>query len=589
MSRPRFVTHPLVLRQVKVLRTVYLTPRLLRVTLGGPELGAFERNGLHLPAFSTPTFDDHIKLIFAADGNTEAVLPTQHEHGIDWVFSEQLITRDYTPRRFDAATQELDLDFVVHGHGPASSWAQKAQPGDSLWFVGPKSSTLLPEQIGQIVLLGDETALPAIARYLEERPHPAPVTGIIITETPDARLDLPLTDADSIQWMTGAASSPETWDQAVRSLSIALDTHPYVFAAGESRALLPVRHYLTRELGLSKQQLNITGYWHTEHNTSGDSEPQVTSAPALPESPLAWLAIRAALSIGLIQALAIEPRSTDDLTQELEVSPTGLLALVQALTESNILTYETGQVSLGDAGQLLLDDEHTIEHFVGYHADQLLSMLHLPQQLRSGAPSAWALAQGASLRARALTDPLVYEELLERAEVLEFVGQGALSPSAWEGCNEVLVHGPGAVSVAKIFEKNKLPISLTVIEQGAALSLLQEHWEQEKISLETDFHATWHPAPVGISALSSHAMTNDELTEHLKLSSTYVPRLVMFVEERTDQLIPRATEHDLLRFCMIGQSQRNETVIRRLAQEAGFSQVERQALGWGLAAYTLVQ
>lgn len=586
MSNQGIVTHPLILRQVQVLRREHLTPRLLRITLGGPELGAFERDGLSLPAFTCPAFDDHIKLIFAADGDVQSVLPVQNEQGIDWVFSENLITRDYTPRRFDPLRGELDLEFVLHGQGPAAHWAQQAQIGDALWFVGPKSSTLLPQQTGQMVLLGDETALPAIARFLEERPLSVPLLATIIIEKEEARLPLPTLETDRLQWVLGSATDPELWEETVRSLDLRIEAEPYIFVAGEARTLLPVRRYLSRELGLKKHQLNITGYWHTRPETDATGKP-LPAPQELPESPLAWFALRAALEVGLIQALASGPRPLQDLTHQLGLDAKGLLSLLETLADRNILILGEEDIALGEAGQTLLDDDRAAETFIGPQADQLLSMLQLGRQLTGNPATSWELTQGSSLRRQALTQPEVYQLLLERAEVLDFVGQAALEGSLWEDYDRVLVHGPAAVRVAQLFERQQIKPTLTLLEEGLGLELLKKEWAQERLSLAVDFQEAWSQAPVGISALTSYAMTDLELADHLRQAARYLPRLLVFVEEGTDQLIPRRAERDLLRYCLIGQSQRPEARVRQLALEAGFSHIKRQALGWGLAAYDL--
>lgn len=583
MSRQRFVTHPLVLRQVTVLRTERVTPTLLRVTLGGPELRAFKRNGLELPPFSTPTFDDHIKLIFAADGNVESVLPTQNEHGIDWNFSENLITRDYTPRRFDEKTGELELEFVMHGSGPAATWASTAQKGDTLWFVGPKSSAVLPEDTGHIILLGDETALPAIARYLDERPSPAPVTGAIIIPNEESKIDLRLTEQDSIQWITGSSQNPQLLDETIRALPIQQDAATYIFAAGESRALLPVRRYLSRELGFTKGQLNITGYWHAEQDKA---ETQAEPLPELPTSPLPWLATRAALEVGLIQALASEKKTLTELSAELALAEEGVNTLTATLTEYRILAKENNHFALGEAGQLLLDDEHEIEHFLGYHADQILALLHLPQQIRRDTETAWQDRNGNSLRAHALADRTIYEELMEQAEILQFVGQGLLETAPWTALPHIAVHGPGTLHVAPLLARQKRPVELSIVEEGVGLNSLKENWENLP-HITPSFYDTWPSTTAGISALSSQAMTQQELAEHLIQARQHLTQLLLIVEEKTDQLIPQAADVDLIRYALTGQAQRDQALISSLANEAGFTTAQRTALGWGLAAYLL--
>ena len=96
-----------VLRRVQVTRIIQLSSRMVRVTFTGDDLVAFAWNG---PAA-------HIKLIFPEDGQAEPSMPQP-----DGPRSTR--TRTYTPRRFDPTIPELDVEFVLHGHGPASSWAR---------------------------------------------------------------------------------------------------------------------------------------------------------------------------------------------------------------------------------------------------------------------------------------------------------------------------------------------------------------------------------------------------------------------------------------------------------------------------------
>jgi len=78
--------------------------------------------------------------------------------------------RDYTPRHYDAAARTLDIDFAPHDAGPATRWAEQAQPGQRLGVGGPRGSFIVPMNFDWYLLMGDDTALPAIARRLAELP-----------------------------------------------------------------------------------------------------------------------------------------------------------------------------------------------------------------------------------------------------------------------------------------------------------------------------------------------------------------------------------------------------------------------------------
>jgi NADPH-dependent ferric siderophore reductase len=149
---------------IEVTRVEDLAPSLRRVTSTG--------DGLEHFASLSP--DDHVKLLFPTDGDDTPVLPTTSGHaaaGRRPTFPSDRgrpAMRDYTVRGFDPTAGELMIDFVVHGAGPASSWAASAKPGDRLAKGGPRGSRVLAGTPDWCVLAGDETALPAIGRWLEQ-------------------------------------------------------------------------------------------------------------------------------------------------------------------------------------------------------------------------------------------------------------------------------------------------------------------------------------------------------------------------------------------------------------------------------------
>ena len=150
------VMHEIKRRKLEVLRVVDLTPRMRRITLGGPELAGFISLGT----------DDHVKLLFPQNAEQAAALETM-VLGAGKDNGPLPEMRDYTPRRYDLDKLELDIDFVLHGDGPASTWAEQAKPGQFLHIGGPRGSMIVPDIFDSYLLIGDETALPAIARRLE--------------------------------------------------------------------------------------------------------------------------------------------------------------------------------------------------------------------------------------------------------------------------------------------------------------------------------------------------------------------------------------------------------------------------------------
>ena len=253
IREPVRVRHPLRLRLVQVRLVEQLSPRMRRVTFTGPDLDGF----VSLAA------DDHVKLFFPAPGQDRPVLPLP---GGGPAYPDGAVppaVRDYTPRRYDPARQELVVEFVLHGAGPATTWATQAAPGQWIGVGGPKGSRLVPEAYDTFLLTGDETALPAIARHLEEmRPG---VRVLVVIEVADAREErhLPTAANASIVWLCrgGApAGTSRLLEQALRELSLpAGDT--YAWVAAEIEVARRLRLYLIEEEGLTRSQIRAAGYW----------------------------------------------------------------------------------------------------------------------------------------------------------------------------------------------------------------------------------------------------------------------------------------------------------------------------------------
>src|SRR6478609_9220512 len=165
-----------VVRSATVLRTETLSPSLVRIVFGGPDLAA-------LPEL---TYTDHyVKLLFPPAG-ADYAWPFDTEE-IRGSRPAQLwpVTRTYTIRWFDRDTGELAIDFVVHGDaGLAGPWAATVEPGESIGFHGPGGSYAPDPTAVTHLLVGDEAALPAIAAALEVLPDEA--SAEVFVEVADA-------------------------------------------------------------------------------------------------------------------------------------------------------------------------------------------------------------------------------------------------------------------------------------------------------------------------------------------------------------------------------------------------------------------
>ncbi len=248
------VMHEIKRRRLEVLRVVDLTPRMRRITLGGPELAGFVSLGT----------DDHVKLLFPQNAEQAAALETL-VLGAGKDNGPLPEMRDYTPRRYDLDTLELDIDFVLHGDGPASTWAAQAQPGQFLHIGGPRGSMIVPDMFDSYLLIGDETALPAIARRLEGLA--ANRRALVIVEVENGKEQQVLESAAEVNviWVLREGGKDHLLS-TVRQIQVPTGSL-YAWVATESKVSRQIRRVLLDEHGLDEQFVKAVGYWKL-----GDSE-----------------------------------------------------------------------------------------------------------------------------------------------------------------------------------------------------------------------------------------------------------------------------------------------------------------------------
>lgn len=239
------VWHDLTPRLLEVRRVRQLTPRMVRVTFGGDQLDGFR--------YGAP--DDHVKVFFPAPGADLPVMPTLGPDGLEPPppGAPLPIFRDYTVRYLRPEQRELDIDFALHGHGPGASWAARAQPGQRLGILGPRGSNMVPLTFDWYLLGADETALPALAAWLEQLP--AGARTIAFVEVADERERQPV-DGE-VRWLHRDRGE-SLWD-AVQTVELP-PGDGYVWIAGEATGLKPIRRHL-RALGHHRDWMEIDGYW----------------------------------------------------------------------------------------------------------------------------------------------------------------------------------------------------------------------------------------------------------------------------------------------------------------------------------------
>jgi NADPH-dependent ferric siderophore reductase len=258
----RIRRQPPTFRPVTVHRAEHLTPRLVRITFGGPEL-----DGMPVadPAAS-------VRLLLPSPGTDTLVMPRWNGNEFLLPDGRRPVIRTFTPRRLDLETGELDLEVVVHGGGLASAWADAVVDGAEAAISGPGRGYTIDLDAPEFLLAGDETALPAITQLLEALPAATPVQVHIEIAEPDARLDLPDHRLATVEWrdLPRGTAAGDTIVDAVRGASITPATRLWV--AGEAAAMQRIRQHLFGERGLSRTQAVVRGYWKQGRTGDADDE-----------------------------------------------------------------------------------------------------------------------------------------------------------------------------------------------------------------------------------------------------------------------------------------------------------------------------
>lgn len=243
-------------------------PHLRQITFGGGDLATFSPAGP----------DTFLYLLLPPPGRSELTI----DQSFTWSGYEAMDEAErpvgayYTLRRWRPESQELDMLFVLHGDtGPASSWATRARPGDSVALWGPRTAYAPPAATDWYLLVADETGLPAVAAIIESLPDGAVARVFAEVDSPAEQQPLPPSSTVDVTWVYRDGAPPGTTSllaDTVRARPWPGGT-PYVWGGGESRAMTAVRRYVRREVGLSREQVSLVAYWrHTEHADDVDDD-----------------------------------------------------------------------------------------------------------------------------------------------------------------------------------------------------------------------------------------------------------------------------------------------------------------------------
>ena len=221
----RRVRHELKLRDLAVARIERLGDGFAAITFTGDALADF----------TSLSFDDHVKFMFPdADG--------------------EQVRRDYTPRRFSREALELTIEFALHGDGKASDWARNAVVGQRALLGGPKGSMIVPLELDWHLLTGDATALPAIARRLEELPGGSRAIVFVHAAPADRRVFAGAAEVD-LRWF----DTPEALVADLQALALP-PGRGFAWGGGEASLMARVRQVLN-QLGVPREATRVSAYW----------------------------------------------------------------------------------------------------------------------------------------------------------------------------------------------------------------------------------------------------------------------------------------------------------------------------------------
>ena len=242
----------------EVIEVERLTPHMVRVVLGGDGLAEF-----------TPTdfTDQYVNALFVPPGAPYSV-PFDVDEARERDPAHRPRGRRYSVRAWDADERRLTIDFVVHGdEGFAGRWATYAQPGDRLQVVGPSGGYAPDPDADWHLMVGDESALPAIAASLERVPTGRPVLAVLIVDDADGRLALECPGDLRITWVHRSDHAGDA-DHVVRAVG-ALDFpegRVHVFVHGEAGEVRAVRRHLLGDRGIPRDGASISPYWRRNHS-----------------------------------------------------------------------------------------------------------------------------------------------------------------------------------------------------------------------------------------------------------------------------------------------------------------------------------
>lgn len=233
------------IRVVEFVRARNVTPLMRRVTLGGPEAAGLQIGPV-------------VKLLIPPPGHARVEWPGATKPLVWPDKALQPIVRTYSVRGQDQDKGELDVDFVLHGDGPAATWAATAKPGDLIGITDPSGREIV--EAAWVCIAGDHTAVPAITKMLETLPRET--VGHAFIEVPGPEEEQPVDAPPGIQvtWLhTPPSRSGLT--EAVKAVAWPGHDDVAVWVGAESETARAIRAHVRNDRKVDRRRFLVIGYW----------------------------------------------------------------------------------------------------------------------------------------------------------------------------------------------------------------------------------------------------------------------------------------------------------------------------------------
>lgn len=603
-----FESRPICARILRVLRVEDVTDGMRRVTLGGEGLAAHTApNGLPVVEFDSQGFDDDLKLIFTHPEADAPVYVTQAEGRVNWPREDpHFLMRTYTARRWDAEAGELDIDFVTHGVGVATTWAKRAQPGDEIQVVGPKGWGGNPTGVDWILVGADETALPAVARWLEQWPEG--VRGQIFIEIGEDshRQNLSTPSGVDITWLSRDGAPAGTRPLLHDALTHApwWEGDVYVWVAGEALSIAPIRRWLRRDKNLPRERVEVTGYWRYHEVATSASNSTLPDPNQMRDYDFEFheltdimpgIALRVMRTIGLDEPLLSGSTGFDELVSSTGTDARGMRKLLRYLASIGIVTGSEGDVwSLTPLG-FCFDSEHVAAD-LDMSGPQGLAPIHAAVELLSAVSSGRGEHRkhfGADWHEYVLNRPDMIKTKLDTDTMMAgFVSGTFASNPLLSGLQSVTLVGRGAIEFARALRMTQPAMDINVVDEDAVVQVLRHDFNTSGILVHGAKLTEPFPCAADAVFLIDAITERDEFSAVELLSAAAASRnpggivLVggyVVTESADDHLLA----DDLVNFALSGGGVRTVEELEALASTVGLRVHHRMPLAWGLQLFIL--